>query len=73
MQDMKEFKGFPTILSRREIFKDLPEMADEDARKLFTVSGKPSEGLIMEMLDNLAKRTSARELVDLITTILEAF
>ena len=48
-------------------------MADEDARKLFTVSGKPSEGLIMEMLDNLAKRTSARELVDLITTILEAF
>ncbi len=73
MQDLDQFKGFPTLLTRREIFKDLPEMVDDIAGKLFVVDGKPNKGLIMDILEALARRTSARELVDLITILLEAF
>ena len=73
MQDLDEYKGFPTLLTRREIFKDLPALADEIAGKLFVVDGKPNRGLIMDILEALAQRTSARELVDLITILLEAF
>jgi len=73
MQDLDEYKGFPTLLTRREIFKDLPALVDEIAGKLFVVDGKPNRGLIMDILEALAQRTSARELVDLITILLEAF
>ena len=73
MQDLEEYKGFPTILSRREIFENLPAMADDIAAKLFTVNGKPNKGLIMDVVQSLAERTSARELVDLITLVVEAF
>ncbi len=73
MQDLDQFKGFPTLLTRREIFKDLPAMVDDIAGKLFVVDGKPNRGLIMDILEALAQRTSARELVDLITILLEAF
>lgn len=73
MQDLDECKGFPTLLTTRAIFEDLPEMADDIASKLFTVDGKPNSGLIMYIIETIAKKTSARELVDMITNILEAF
>lgn len=73
MQDMEECKGFPTLLTCRAIFEDLPAMADDIAAKLFTVDGQPNSGLIMYIVESIAKKTSARELVDMITNILEAF
>ena len=73
MRDMKQYKGFPTLLTQRAIFEDLPEIADDIAGKLFTVDGKPSDSVIMYAVNLIAKRTSARELVDGITKILEAF
>ena len=54
-------------------FEDLPAMADDIAAKLFTVDGQPSSGLVMYIIESIAKKTSARELVDMITNILEAF
>ena len=73
MADMEACKGFPTLLTCRAIFEDLPMMADDIAAKLFTVDGQPSSGLIMYIIESIAKKTSARELVDMITNILEAF
>ncbi len=73
MKDLDEYKGFPTLLTKRAIFKDLPEMVDDIAAKLFVVDGKPNSGLIMGIVESLAQRTSARELVDFITILLEAF
>lgn len=73
MRDLKSLKGFPTLLTRREIFEDLPGMADDIAGKIFTVDGKPSQNLIMYLVQSIAERTSASELVNLITTVLEAF
>jgi electron transfer flavoprotein-quinone oxidoreductase len=73
MQDLNAYKGFPTLLTTREIFEDLPAMADDIAAKLFTVDGQSSEGIIMSIVETIAKKTSARELVDLITKILEGF
>jgi hypothetical protein len=48
-------------------------MVDDIAAKLFMVDGKPNSGLIMGIVESLAQRTSARELVDFITILLEAF
>lgn len=73
MRDLKSLKGFPTLLSRREMFEDLPGMIDDVAGKLFTVDGKPSQNLILYLVQSIAERTSASELVNLITTVLEAF
>jgi electron transfer flavoprotein-quinone oxidoreductase len=73
VQDLNAYKGFPTLLSMREIFEGLPAMADDIAAKLFTVDGQSSEGIIMSIVESIAKKTSARELVDLITKILEGF
>ena len=73
MLDMDACKGFPTLLTCRGIFEDLPAMADDIAAKLFTVDGQPSSGLVMYIIESIAKKTSARELVDMITNILEAF
>jgi electron transfer flavoprotein-quinone oxidoreductase len=73
VQDLNAYKGFPTLLSTREIFEGLPAVADDIAAKLFTVDGQSSEGIIMSIVESIAKKTSARELVDLITKILEGF
>ena len=73
MRDLKSFKGFPTVLTRREIFEDLPGMVDDIAGKVFTVDGKPSQNLVMYLIQSIAERTSASELMNLITTVLEAF
>ena len=73
MKDMKTYKGFPTLLNRREIFENLPEMATDIAAKAFTVDGKPGQGLIMYIINSFAEHTSASEFVNLISTVLEAF
>ena len=73
MREMDSYKGFPTILSRREVFENLPAMVNDIAAKAFTVDGKPGPGLIMYIVNSLAQRTSATELMNLVTTILEAF
>ena len=73
MNDMVSCKGFPTLLTTRAIFEDLPSMADDIAAKLFTVDGHQGSGLIMEIIESIAKKTSARNLVDKIMNILEAF
>ena len=73
MRDLKSFKGFPTLLSRRAIFECLPELCGEVADKLFTVDGTPSENIILSIVNAIARRTSASELMSQITTVLEAF
>ena len=73
MHDLDAYKGFPTLLGLREIFQDLPAMADDICQKLFTVDGVAGKGVIMSIINSLAERTSARELVDLITKVLDAF
>ena len=73
MRDLSSSKGFPTLLTRREMFEDLPGMCDDIAAKLFTVDGKPSQNLILYLIQSIAERTSASELMNLITTVLEAF
>ena len=73
MRDLKSFKGFPTVLGLRGIFKDLPELCDAIAGKVFTVDGEPSMNIIMYIVDLIARRTSASELVDVVTKVLEAF
>lgn len=73
MKDLAISKGFPTLLSQRQIFEDLPETADDIASKIFTVDSKGSKGLMMDILESIAARTSARELVDFAGILLEAF
>ena len=73
MRDLNSFKGFPTVLTRREVFEDLPGMVDDIAGKVFNVDGKPSQNLILYLVVSIAKRTSESELMNLITTVLEAF
>ncbi len=73
MRDLKSFKGFPTLLSRRAIFECLPELCGEIADKIFTVDGAPSENIVLYIVDAIARRTSASELMQQITTVLEAF
>jgi electron transfer flavoprotein-quinone oxidoreductase len=66
MKDMKALKGFPAILSRREVFKDLPEMVDDICTKLFTVSGKPSMDFIMYVINSMASHLSVAQLTSLV-------
>jgi electron transfer flavoprotein-quinone oxidoreductase len=73
MRDLKQFKGFPTILTERAIFEDVPDTADKICEKLFTVNGEPTESAIMYAVNLIAQRTSARNAVDMITKIVEAF
>ncbi|MBM6967712.1 FAD-dependent oxidoreductase [Pseudoramibacter alactolyticus] len=73
MRDMKTYKGFPTLLSRREIFQDVPDMVDDIATKAFTVNGKEEMGLIMYIINAVASHTSVAELTDFASTVLEAF
>ena len=65
--------GFPTLLSRREIFQDVPDMVDDIATKAFTVNGKEEMGLIMYIINAVASHTSVAELTDFASTVLEAF
>ena len=73
MRDLKSFKGFPTVLGLRAIFEDVPELCDAIAGKVFTVDGEPSMNIIMYIVDAIARRTSASELVNTVTKVLEAF
>ena len=73
MKDMKALKGFPAILSRREIFKDLPEMVDDMCTKAFTVSGKPSMNFVMYVINSLASHLSVAQLTSLVGDIMDAF
>lgn len=73
MRDLKSFKGFPTLLSRRAIFECLPGLCGEIADRIFTVNGNASENIILYIVDAIAHRTTASELVKQITTVLEAF
>ena len=72
MKDLKTFKGFPTILSRREIFSDLPEIINDVAGRAFTVIGVDSKGFLMGTVKDLATRISATQLSDFISTVMEA-
>ena len=72
MKDMKALKGFPTILSRREVFKDLPEMADDICKKLFTVDGKPSMDFIMYVINSVTAHTSVEQLTSFVSDIMDA-
>ena len=73
IKDMQSLKGFPTLLSQREIFKDLPEMADDIATKLFTVDGKPSMDFIMYIINSFTSHTTVKDLSNFATTVLDAF
>ena len=73
MRDLKQYQGFPALLGRREIFELIPSLATDIAAKAFTVNGKQEQNLIMYALDNIAQQTSATEIVNTITSIMEAF
>lgn len=73
MRDLKQYHGFPALLGRREIFELIPSLATDIAAKAFTVNGKQEQNLIMYALDNIAQQTSATEIVNTITSVLEAF
>ena len=48
------------------------DKADPD-RDQITVDGAPSENIVLYIVDAIARRTSASELMQQITTVLEAF
>ena len=73
MRDLKQYQGFPALLGRREIFELIPSLATDIAAKAFTVNGKQEQNLIMYALDSIAQQTSATEIVNTITSVLEAF
>lgn len=72
MKDLQTFKAFPTILSRREIFKDFPETLNDVAARAFTVNGGDTKGFIMGTVNDLASRMSAGQISDFISTVMEA-
>lgn len=72
IKDMKQCKGFPTLLGQREIFKNLPEMINDIAEKVFTVDGA-QQNLIMYMVNSVAEHTTTARLSNFVTTVLEAF
>lgn len=72
MKDLKTFKGFPTILSRREIFEDMPNIVNDIAGRAFKVDGGDTEGFIAGTINDLARKTSASQISDFITAIMEA-
>jgi electron transfer flavoprotein-quinone oxidoreductase len=70
--DMKQYKNFPKLLERHEIFNDLPEIADVLFDKLFRVDGSKPVSIPMFAIDEIAKRTSAQKLIDLVMVALDA-
>ena len=73
IKDMQSLKGFPTLLSRREIFRDVPDMTDDIATKLFTVDGKPSMDFLMYVINSFTSHTTVAQLSEFASTILNAF
>lgn len=72
MRDLEQFKGFPELLSRREIFEEVPVVVTDIARNTFTVDGNQGKGLAMYAINSIAEHTSASNLVDFLTVALEA-
>jgi electron transfer flavoprotein-quinone oxidoreductase len=72
-QDLDQAKGFPTMLTKRGIFENLPALADDIASKLFTVDGQPNNGIAMYIVNAIAEQTSSTDLVNGISEVLEAF
>lgn len=70
--DMKQYRNFPKLLERHEIFNDLPEIADVLFDRLFRVDGKKTVSLPMFAIDEIAKRTSASKLLELVMVALDA-
>ena len=70
--DMKQYRNFPKLLERHEIFNDVPEIADVLFDRLFRVDGKKPVSLPMFAIDEIAKRTSAKKLLDLVMVALDA-
>ena len=70
--DMKQYKNFPKLLERHEIFNDLPEIADVLFDKLFRVDGSKPVSIPMFAIDEIAKRTSAQKRIDLVMVALDA-
>ena len=71
-RDMKQYKNFPKLLERHEIFNDVPEIADVLFDKLFRVDGAKPVSLPMFVIDEIAKRTSAQKLLELVMVALDA-
>ena len=70
--DMKQYRNFPKLLERHEIFNDVPEIADVLFDRLFRVDGTKPVSLPMFAIDEIAKRTSAKKLLDLVMVALDA-
>ena len=70
--DMKQYRNFPKLLERHEIFNDIPEIADVLMDKLFRVDGKKPVSLPMFAVDEIAKRTTAQKLLELVMVALDA-
>ena len=71
-RDMKQYRNFPKLLERHEIFNDVPEIADVLFDKLFRVNGEKPVSLPMSAIDEIAKRTSAQKLLELVMVALDA-
>ena len=71
-RDMKQYRNFPKLLERHEIFNDVPEIADVLFDKLFRVNGEKPVSLPMFAIDEIAKRTSAQKLLELVMVTLDA-
>ena len=71
-RDMKQYRNFPKLLERHEIFNDVPEIADVLFDKLFRVNGEKPVSLPMFAIDEIAKRTSAQKLLELVMVALDA-
>lgn len=70
--DMKQYRNFPKLLERHEIFTDIPEIADMLFGKLFRVDGSKPVSIPMFAIDEIAKRTSAQKLIDFLMVALDA-
>ena len=70
--DMKQYRNFPKLLERHEIFNDVPEIADVLFDKLLRVDGSKPVSLPMFAIDEIAKRTSAQKLLELVMVALDA-
>ena len=70
--DMKQYRNFPKLLERHEIFNDIPEIADVLMDKLFRVDGKKPVSIPMFAVDEIAKRTTAQKLLELVMVALDA-
>ena len=70
--DMKQYRNFPKLLERHEIFNDVPQIADVLFDKLFRVDGSKPVSIPMFAIDEIAKRTSAKKFIDLVMVALDA-